>query len=172
MNELRWASGELCKVGDAVKHARGAARCTGLLHTSVGLEWETPNGDREWAQEPHLGWTLLRRAGEAEDRDREEYEYWDDGTTPDFDSGWQMIVATPSQVFRRLRQPAAPELAPRGLCASGGGHVFLFSTGGSGERCPDGLLCRCGRLRARWVLCPCCGQARFVGEPVPETEQP
>jgi len=68
------------------------------------------------------------------------------------------------------QKPATPPSS--GLCASGGGHVFLFSADGSSERCPDGLLCRCGRLRSRWVLCPCCGQARFVGEPIPAKEQP
>jgi len=71
---------------------------------------------------------------------------------------------------------SVPELpAPSGMCAGLNGHVFLFSGGGSDEKCPDGLLCLCGKVRARWTPCPLCGLDRFASVPVddqPEKEQP
>jgi hypothetical protein len=70
---------------------------------------------------------------------------------------------------------SVPELpAPSGVCASANGHVFMFG-GDSNEKCPDGLLCMCGKVRARWTRCPLCGLDRFASVPVdgqPEKEQP
>ena len=64
---------------------------------------------------------------------------------------------------RKVRT-AAPACSPYGSfvpCA--GGHTFQYS--GAGGRCPDGILCQCGAMRAKWETCPTCGQDRLIAVP-------
>jgi hypothetical protein len=104
MSDLKWATGEACRVGDEVLDRRWNVRriCTAVAESVVvvknceGVEFSAPPSD----------WDLLRRAGEAEDRDREKDVY--DEELPGFYEGWEMIVKEPPLVFRRLRQPAPP----------------------------------------------------------------
>jgi len=60
-----------------------------------------------------------------------------------------------------LRSPAWA-----GNACGPGGHVFVFSGGGSGGRVPDGLVCQCGRVMAKWVHCDSCGQDKMIDVPV------
>jgi hypothetical protein len=121
MNELRWKTGEVCRVGDVVEwpdcDIESAMQnevefiryeCLALGQKRVLLKDPEGAACDEYALPP-CEYCLRRRAGEVADRDRARYEYHDgDPSALEFFQGWEMIVVTPPLVFRRLRQPAAP----------------------------------------------------------------
>ena len=119
MNELLWQSGERCREGDVVRWPEcGSMRssryeCTALGETKAMLK---DKDGEEFGLLPKDS-VLLHRAGEVADRSPMFEYHDDDGTTPGFFEGWQMIKADPPLVFRRLRQPAAPA-KPRRMQAS------------------------------------------------------
>jgi len=118
MNELRWAGGELCRVGDVVQwKATVRYECTGLGELRVLLK---DTEGEEFARLPH-DYVLLHRAGETEDRDRAIYEYHE-GEPPAFYERWEALAGGNTLQFRRLRQPPAapafdPSFAPKGYVA-------------------------------------------------------
>ena len=65
---------------------------------------------------------------------------------------------------RGKKQQHKPSGSPFVPCA--GGHAFQFTaSSGTGERCPDGILCQCGAMVAKWETCPTCGQDRLTAVP-------
>ena len=112
MNELRWSTGEVCRVGDV---ARSGYRddgprlvCTAVAREVIICAWEDGSADEDIMS--HGEMVLLHRAGEAEDRDREKYRYHEGeptycGTNRQ-DDGWSLCGKTDDwYVFRRIRAP-------------------------------------------------------------------
>jgi len=116
--ELKWASGEACRVGDVVRGDGNPYRVTSVGETKV-LVIEQENGADSWSVAEIPLWPqyqrLIRRAGETGDRDRTKWEYAEGGLRPITDAplGWERIVSTANWcVDRRQRQPVAPPAKP------------------------------------------------------------
>ena len=106
MSELRWSGGERCREGDAVQWPECSSiryECTAIGSEKVLLK----DKDGEEFGLLSKDYILRRRAGEAEDRDRERYEYHE-GEPPAFYERWEAIAGGDTLQFRRLRPPPAP----------------------------------------------------------------
>ena len=51
-------------------------------------------------------------------------------------------------------------------CANG--HVWYYSSGGSNDEVPEGMLCQCGQMKWHRETCPCCGQT--VSKSIPANQ--
>ena len=143
MNELRWQTGERCREGDAVQWPGCKSihyECTAIGKEKVMLK---ADGGEEFGLLSNE-YVLLHRTGEAEDRDRDRYEYHE-GALPAFYDRWEAIAGGDTLQFRRLRQPPAPLAFDPGFAPPG--YVAKPAPGmpcvgccfyGTSEQCPDG----------------------------------
>jgi hypothetical protein len=51
-----------------------------------------------------------------------------------------------------------------GVCSIKG-HIWIFASGNSGDKTPEGLTCVCGYAKLKYIVCTGCGNEMPIGEP-------